>query len=64
MTLNRKYNLGYLTLTNELIIVLNKVEKYILNEIEKKGTLCFPLIDSENTIDSISIARKAEDLGA
>lgn len=44
--------------------MLNKVEKYILSEIEKKGTLCFPLIDSENTIDSISIARKAEDLGA
>jgi phosphoglycerol geranylgeranyltransferase len=43
---------------------LNKVEKYILSEIEKLGTLCFPLIDSENTLDSISIAKKAESLGA
>ncbi|MFB5599733.1 MAG: geranylgeranylglyceryl/heptaprenylglyceryl phosphate synthase [Nitrososphaeraceae archaeon] len=45
-------------------MVLNKVEKYILSEIEKLGTLCFPLIDSENTLDSISIAKKAETLGA
>lgn len=44
--------------------MLNKVEKYILSEIEKLGTLCFPLIDSENTLDSISIAKKAESLGA
>lgn len=43
---------------------MNKVEKYILSEIEKLGTLCFPLIDSENTLDSISIAKKAETLGA
>jgi phosphoglycerol geranylgeranyltransferase len=43
---------------------LNKVEKYILSEIEKLVTLCFPLIDSENTLDSISIAKKAESLGA
>lgn len=43
---------------------MNKVENYILSEIEKLGTLCFPLIDSENTLDSISIAKKAETLGA
>ena len=46
------------------IIILNKIEKYILNEKKKKGTLCFPLIDSENTLDMLTVAKKAEKLGA
>lgn len=43
---------------------MNKIEKYILSEKKKKGTLCFPLIDSENTLDSLTVAKKAEQLGA
>lgn len=42
----------------------NKVEDYIRNEIKKYGTLCFPLIDSENQLDAGLIAKKAESLGA
>ena len=43
---------------------MNKIEKYILNEKKHKGTLCFVLIDSENSVDSVSVAKKAEQLGA
>ena len=43
---------------------LNNVENYILNEIKKYGTLCFPLIDSENPTNVISIAKRVEELGA
>jgi phosphoglycerol geranylgeranyltransferase len=42
----------------------NKVEDYIRNEIKKYGTLCFPLIDSENQLDAGLVAKKAESLGA
>ena len=42
----------------------NRVEDYIRNEIKKYGTLCFPLIDSENHLDAGSVAKKAESLGA
>lgn len=40
------------------------IETYILNEIKRYRTLCFPLIDSENPYDVISIAKKVEQLGA
>src|ERR687888_724874 len=42
----------------------SKVEDYIRNEIKKYGTLCFPLIDSENHLDAGLVARKAERMGA
>src|ERR687887_1106372 len=42
----------------------SKVEDYIRNEIKKYGTLCFPLIDSENSMDAAAIAKKAERMGA
>ena len=43
---------------------MNTIETYILNEIKRYRTLCFPLIDSENPNDVISIAKKVERLGA
>ena len=43
---------------------MNTIETYILNEIKRYRTLCFPLIDSENPNDIISIAKKVEQLGA
>ena len=42
----------------------NKVEDYIQSEIKKYGTLCFPLIDSESSLDASSIAKKVERIGA
>ena len=41
-----------------------KVETYIKNEIKKYGTLCFPLIDSENTARAASLGAKLEAVGA
>lgn len=40
------------------------MENYILNELEKYGSLCFPLIDSENSTDAANIGTKVESLGA
>ncbi|HEU4468665.1 MAG TPA: geranylgeranylglyceryl/heptaprenylglyceryl phosphate synthase [Nitrososphaeraceae archaeon] len=40
------------------------IEKYILDEIKKQKTLCFPLIDSENTSKTIDLAKRLEQLGA
>ena len=42
----------------------DKVEGYIRDEIKKYGTLCFPLIDSENHLDAGLVAKKAEEIGA
>jgi phosphoglycerol geranylgeranyltransferase len=42
----------------------NNVEEYIHKEIKKHGTLCFPLIDSENSSEAACIAKKAEKIGA
>jgi len=62
---NRKHILRQLISLYDPIIILNKIEKYILSEKKKKGTLCFPLIDSENnTLDMLTVAKKAEQLGA
>ena len=43
---------------------IQSTEKYILNEIKKQKTLCFPLIDSENNSKTIELAKKLEQLGA
>ena len=46
-------------------MVLGKVEQYLRDEIKKHGTICLPLIDSENSTDTIvSIAKKVEERGA
>jgi phosphoglycerol geranylgeranyltransferase len=41
-----------------------KVEDYLKGEIKKHGTACLPLIDSENSTDAASIAKKVEQAGA
>ncbi len=41
-----------------------KVEQYLRDEINKRGTICLPLIDSENAADAASLAGKLEDMGA
>jgi phosphoglycerol geranylgeranyltransferase len=43
---------------------IQSTEKYILNQIKKQKTLCFPLIDSESTSKTIELAKKLEQLGA
>jgi phosphoglycerol geranylgeranyltransferase len=43
---------------------IRSIEKYILDEIKKQKTLCFPLIDSENTSKTIELAKRLEQLGA
>ncbi len=42
----------------------NEIEKYIQQQIKELGTICFPLIDSENVINAGIIAAKVERLGA
>lgn len=39
-------------------------EEYILNEKQKHGTLCFPLIDAENHSNVLSTSKTLERLGA
>jgi phosphoglycerol geranylgeranyltransferase len=46
------------------VLETGKVEQYLRAEIKKHGTICFPLIDSENSTDAASIARKVEEMGA
>jgi phosphoglycerol geranylgeranyltransferase len=43
---------------------IQSTERYILDEIKKQKTLCFPLIDSENTSKTMEIAKRLEQLGA
>jgi phosphoglycerol geranylgeranyltransferase len=43
---------------------IRNTEKYILNEIKKQKTLCFPLIDSENSFKTIDLAKRLENFGA
>ena len=45
-------------------MAVGKVEKYLQDEIKKYGTICLPLIDSENSSDASTIARKVEEKGA
>jgi phosphoglycerol geranylgeranyltransferase len=46
-------------------MAVGKVERYLRDEIKKHGTLCLPLIDSENSTDTAaSIAKKVEEEGA
>ncbi|MBV9178489.1 MAG: geranylgeranylglyceryl/heptaprenylglyceryl phosphate synthase [Nitrososphaeraceae archaeon] len=42
----------------------DNVEDYIHKEIKKHGTLCFPLVDTENSSEAACIAKKAEKIGA
>jgi len=44
--------------------VIRKIENYIQSEIKRYGTLCFPLIDSENSTGAASVAKKVEGMGA
>lgn len=43
---------------------IGTTENFILNSIKENGTLCFPLIDSQNQVNISSIVNKLEDLGA
>lgn len=45
-------------------MALGKVEQYLRDEIKKHGTICLPLIDSENSSDVAAIAKKVEEKGA
>lgn len=45
-------------------MALGKVEQYLLDEIKNHGTICLPLIDSENSTDAASIAKTVEERGA
>jgi phosphoglycerol geranylgeranyltransferase len=44
--------------------VTGKVEQQLKKEIERLGTVCLPLIDSENSKDPSSIAKKVAEAGA
>jgi phosphoglycerol geranylgeranyltransferase len=46
------------------VLETGKVEQYLKGEVKKHGTICLPLIDSENSTDAASIARKVEEMGA
>jgi phosphoglycerol geranylgeranyltransferase len=43
---------------------IGTTESFILDSIRKNGTLCFPLIDSQNHVNTSSIVNKLEHLGA
>ena len=45
-------------------MLLGKVEQQLKSEIERHGTICLPLIDSENSDGASSIAKKVEEAGA
>lgn len=46
------------------MLTAGKVEQYLANEVKRHGTVCLPLIDSENSTDAASIAKKVEEMGA
>jgi phosphoglycerol geranylgeranyltransferase len=43
---------------------IGTTESFILDNVKKNGTLCFPLIDSQNQVNISSIVNKLEHLGA
>ena len=43
---------------------IGTTETFILDSVREKGTLCFPLIDSQNQINTSFIVNKLEHLGA
>jgi phosphoglycerol geranylgeranyltransferase len=45
-------------------VAVGKVEQYLRDEIKKRRTICLPLVDSENSTDAASIAKKVEEMGA
>ena len=46
------------------MLTAGTVEQYLANEVKRHGTVCLPLIDSENSTDAASIAKKVEEMGA
>jgi phosphoglycerol geranylgeranyltransferase len=46
------------------VATAGKTEQHLIREIKKHGTLCLPLIDSENSHDAAAIAAKVESIGA
>ncbi len=46
------------------VLAAGKVENHLRAEIKKHGTICLPLIDSENSTDAASVAGKLEEIGA
>jgi phosphoglycerol geranylgeranyltransferase len=45
-------------------VALGRVEQYLRDEIKNYGTICLPLIDSETSTDTASIAKTVEERGA
>ena len=45
-------------------MAVGRVEQYLRDEMKKYGTICLPLIDSENSTDAASIAKILEKMGA
>jgi phosphoglycerol geranylgeranyltransferase len=45
-------------------VALGKVEQYLRDEIKNHGTICLPLIDSENSTDAATTAKIVEERGA
>jgi len=45
-------------------VAVGRVEQYLRDEMKKYGTICLPLIDSENSTDAASIAKILEKMGA
>jgi len=45
-------------------VKLGKVEQYLRDEIKKHGTICLPLIDSENSTDAAAVANRVQEKGA
>ena len=45
-------------------VAVRKVEQHLIDEIKRHGTICLPLIDSENSTDAATIATKLEEIGA
>ena len=46
------------------MLTAGTVEQYLANEVKRHGTVCLPLIDSENSTDAASISKKVEEMGA
>ena len=47
-----------------MLTAVGKVEQYLANEVKRHGTICLPLIDSENSTDAATIAKQVEEMGA
>ena len=47
-----------------MVVPLGRTEQHLRNEIKKHGTICLPLIDSEDSKGAAILAHKVEDIGA